>query len=196
LKIRIDIDIISIQFYSNLDIVQNICHERALQMVDISTFNGLIYDKDKIGNISEVISPPYDVISEALREKLLCTNPNNVVNLTLPEGKNDDKYTGAKKILNEWMNKKNLKFDSDKCFYIIEESFYLNNILKKIIGFIGLTKLEPYSRLQIVPHEHTYSEIKKDRLKLLESCRTNFGPVYMLYNDSGNKISVILENYR
>ena len=162
-------------------------------MVDISPFNGLIYNKDKIGNISGVISPPYDVISTSLREKLLYTNPNNVVNLILPEGNNDDNYTGAKKLLDEWTKKQVLKFDNDRCFYVIEESFYLNNRLKKITGFIGLTKLEPYSRLQIVPHERTYSKIKKDRLKLLESCRTNFGPVYMLYNDSGNKISDILE---
>ncbi len=162
-------------------------------MVDILPFNGLIYNKDKIGNISGVISPPYDVISASLGEKLLGTHPNNIVNLILPKGNDDDKYTGAKMMLNEWMNKKILKFDNDRCFYVIEESFYLNNKLKKITGFIGLMKLEPYSWLQVVPHERTYSKIKEDRLKLLAGCRTNFGPVYTLYNDNRSKISDILE---
>ena len=106
-------------------------------MVDISPFNGLIYNKDKIGNISGVISPPYDVISASLREKLLCTNSNNVVNLILPEGSNDDKYTGAKKLLDEWTKKQVLKFDNDKCFYVIQESFYLNNKFKNIRYFIS-----------------------------------------------------------
>src|SRR4030043_453950 len=103
-------------------------------MVDILPFNGFVYNKDKIGNISGVISPPYDVISASLRDKL-----------------------------------------------------------KKITGFIGLTRLELYSRLQVIPHEQTYSKIKEDRLKLLSFCRTNFGPVYTLYNDSKNKIPGILE---
>src|SRR4030042_2675037 len=162
-------------------------------MVDILPFNGFIFNKDKIGNISGVISPPYDVISATLREKLINSHPNNISNLILPEGSGDDKYTRAKKLLDEWTRKQILKFDNDRCFYIIQESFYLNNKLKKITGFIGLTRLEPYSRLQVIPHEQTYSKIKEDRLKLLSFCRTNFGPVYTLYNDSKNQIPGILE---
>ena len=162
-------------------------------MVDILPFNGFVYNKDKIGNISGVISPPYDVISASLREKLINFHPNNIANLILPKGSGDDKYTGAKKLLDEWTKKQILKFDNDRCFYIIQESFYLNNKLKKITGFIGLTRLEPYSSLQVIPHEQTYSKIKEDRLKLLSFCRTNFGPVYTLYNDSKNKIPGILK---
>jgi len=162
-------------------------------MVDILPFNGFVYNKDKIGNISGVISPPYDVISTSLRGKLVNSHPNNIVNLILPKGSGDDKYTIAKKLLDEWIKKQILKFDNDRCFYIIEESFYLNNKLKKITGFIGLTRLEPYSRLQVMPHEQTYSKIKEDRLKLLSFCRTNFDPVYTLYNDSKNKIPGILK---
>jgi len=162
-------------------------------MVDILPFNGFVYNKDKIGNISGVISPPYDVISASLRDKLLNTHPNNIVNLILPKGSSDDKYTRAKKLLVEWTKKQILKFDNDRCFYIIQESFYLNNKLKKITGFIGLTRLEPYSRLQVIPHEQTYYKIKEERLKLLSFCRTNFGPVYTLYNDSKNKIPGILK---
>ncbi len=162
-------------------------------MVDILPFNGFVYNKDKIGNISGVISPPYDVISASLREKLINSHPNNIANLILPEGSGDDKYTRAKKSLDEWTKKQILKFDNDRCFYIIQESFYLNNKLKKITGFIGLTRLEPYSGLQVIPHEQTYSKIKEDRLKLLSFCRTNFGPVYTLYNDSKNQIPGILK---
>lgn len=162
-------------------------------MVDILPFNGFVYNKDKIGNISGVISPPYDVISASLREKLIDSHPNNIANLILPEGSGDYKYTRAKKLLDDWTKKQILKFDNDRCFYIIQESFYLNNKLKKITGFIGLTRLEPYSGLQVIPHEQTYSKIKEDRLKLLSFCRTNFGPVYTLYNDSKNKLPGILK---
>ncbi|MBU2562896.1 MAG: DUF1015 domain-containing protein [Actinobacteria bacterium] len=163
-------------------------------MVDILPFNGLIYNKNKIGNISEVISPPYDVVSAALKKKLYNAHPNNIINLILPKGRGGEKYIRAKKILTYWINKNILKFDNDRCFYIIEESFHLNNKIKKIMGFIGLTRLESYSKLRIIPHEQTSFKIKEDRLKLLSKCRANFGLVFTLYNDSQNKILDILKD--
>lgn len=163
-------------------------------MVDILPFNGLIYNKNKIGNISEVISPPYDVVSAALKKKLYNAHPNNIINLILPKGRVGEKYIRAKKIMNYWIKKNILKFDIDICFYIFEESFHLNNKIKKIMGFIGLTRLETYSKLRIIPHEQTSFKIKEDRLKLLSNCRANFGLVYTLYNDSQNKILNILED--
>ena len=163
-------------------------------MVDILPFNGLIYNENKIGNISRVISPPYDVVSATLKKKLYNAHPYNIINLILPKGSAGERYRRAKKILTDWINKNILKFDNDRCFYIIEESYHLNNKLKKIMGFIGLTKLEPYSKLQIIPHEQTSFKIKEDRLKLLSNCRANFGLVYTLYNDNRNRILNILKD--
>lgn len=162
-------------------------------MVDIIPFRGFIYNKDKVGNISRVISPPYDVISTDLKKELHNLHPYNIVNLILPEGRGKDKYIKAKKTLSAWIEKEILKSDEDTCFYIIEESFIQDSKIKKISGFIGLTKLEPYSDAHIIPHEKTSSRIKEDRLKLLAECRVNFGMVYTLYNDNKNKINNILQ---
>lgn len=163
-------------------------------MVNIQPFNGLIYNENKIRNISDVISPPYDVVSTSLKKKLYDTHPYNIINLILPKGNTGEKYRRAKKILTNWINENILKFDSDRCFYIIEESFHLNNEPKKIMGFIGLTRLEPYSEFQIIPHEQTSFKVKEDRLNLLSECQANFGLVYTLYNDSQNKILNILQD--
>jgi uncharacterized protein (DUF1015 family) len=163
-------------------------------MVDILPFNGLIYNENKIGNISQVISPPYDVVSPTLKKKLYNTHPYNIINLILPKGRGGEKYIKANELLTDWIDKNILKFDNNKCFYIIEESYHLDNKIKKIAGFIGLTRIEPYPKLQIIPHEKTSFKIKEDRLKLLSECRTNFGLIYTLYNDSQNKIKNILKN--
>jgi len=163
-------------------------------MVDIMPFNGLIYNENKIGNISQVISPPYDVVSPALKKKLYNTHPYNIINLILPKGTAGEKYIKANKLLTDWIKKDILRFDRDRCFYIIEESYYPGSERKKILGFIGLTRLEPYSKSQIIPHEQTSSKIKEDRLKLLSKCRANFGLVFTLYNDNLNKITDILKN--
>jgi uncharacterized protein (DUF1015 family) len=163
-------------------------------MVDILPFNGLIYNENEIGNISQVISPPYDVVSPALKKKLYNTHPYNIINLILPKGAAGEKYIKANELLTDWIKKDILKFDKDRCFYILEESYYLGSERKKILGFIGLTGLEPYSKSQIIPHEQTSSKIKEDRLKLLSKCRANFGLVFTLYNDNLNKITDILKN--
>ncbi|MBU4314558.1 MAG: DUF1015 domain-containing protein, partial [Actinobacteria bacterium] len=163
-------------------------------MVDILPFNGLIYNKNKIGNISEVISPPYDVVSAALKKKLYNAHPYNIINIILPKGRSGEKYIKANELLTDWIKKDILKFDKDRCFYIIEESYYPDSKRKKILGFIGLTGLEPYSKSQIIPHEQTSFKIKEDRLKLLSNCRANFGLVFTLYNDNLNKITDILKN--
>jgi uncharacterized protein (DUF1015 family) len=124
-------------------------------MVDILPFNGLIYNENKIGNISQVISPPYDVVSPTLKKKLYNTHPYNIINLILPKGSTGEKYIKANELLTDWIKKDILKFDKDRCFYIIEESYYPGSKRKKILGFIGLTGLEPYSKSHIIPHEQT-----------------------------------------
>jgi uncharacterized protein (DUF1015 family) len=163
-------------------------------MVDIIPFRGFTYNKNKVGNISKVVSPPYDVISADLKKELYNLHPYNIVNLILPAGSGKDKYIEAKKTLAAWIEKEILKPDEDTCFYIIEESFIQDSKIKKISGFIGLTKLEPYSEAHIIPHEKTSSKVKEDRLKLLAECRMDFGMVHTLYNDKKNKINNILQN--
>lgn len=163
-------------------------------MVDILPFNGLIYNKNKIKNISDVISPPYDVISPPLEKMLYNLDPHNIINLILPKGSSKEKYKNANKILNNWIENNILKFDNERCFYIFEENFYMGSKRKKNLGFIGLTKIEPYNQLKIIPHEQTILKPKQDRLNLLASCRTDFGVVYTLYNDNQNKILNISKN--
>jgi len=163
-------------------------------MVDILPLNGLFYNENKIRNISNVISPPYDVISPPLEKMLYNLDPYNIINLILPKGSNKEKYKNSNKILNNWIENNILKFDNEKCFYIFEENFYMGSKRKKILGFVGLTKTEPYSKLKIIPHEQTILKLKQDRLNLLASCGTNFGLVYTLYNDNQNKILDIFKN--
>lgn len=164
-------------------------------MVDIIPLRGLFYNKNKVENISRVISPPYDVISSSLKKELYNSHTFNIINLIQPEGRTRDKYKRAGKILNSWIKDNILKPDSEKCFYIFEESFSYHGKTNKMSGFIGLTKIEPYSNLHIIPHEKTSSGVKKDRLKLLWECRTNFGMVFTLYSDKNHQIGDILENH-
>jgi uncharacterized protein (DUF1015 family) len=161
-------------------------------MVEILPLSGLFYNKDKIKSFSSVISPPYDVIPKLFKKRLYGLDPYNVINLILPRGRVSEKYKNAQKILQKWTDDKILIFDDMKCFYAFKENFSADDKRKNITGFVGLTKIEPYNSLNIIPHEKTQSKPKKDRLNLLKSCRTNFGFVYTLYKDPQKGIMEIL----
>ena len=111
-------------------------------MVDISPFKGLIFNKDKVGNLSAAISPPYDVVSEDLKKDLLISNKYNIVNLILPEGDDNYKYQNVKILLNEWIDDGVLEFDENESYYMIEIGFSTAGKAKRITGFIGLTKID------------------------------------------------------
>jgi len=49
----------------------------------ISAFCGIRYDADRVSDLSQVIAPPYDVISPAESEALYAQHPQNVVKLIL-----------------------------------------------------------------------------------------------------------------
>lgn len=165
-------------------------------MVDISPFKGLIFNKDKVGGLSTAISPPYDVISEDLKKDLLISNQYNIVNLILPEGDDKYKYQNVKILLNEWIDDGILEFDEDESYYMIEIGFSTAGKARRITGFIGLTKIEPYSHNIVLRHEKTMSKIKKDRYELLKTSRTNFGLIYTIYRDRQKQVPEILESYK
>ncbi len=165
-------------------------------MVDISPFRGLIYNKKKTGDLSNQISPPYDVISDDLRKKLIGSGHYNIVNLILPEGGSNNKYDYAKDLLDDWIDEEVLRFDKDKAYYMIKIGFRVGEKTKSITGFIGLTKIEPYNKNVVLRHERTLSKPRKDRYSLLKSSRTNFGLIYTIYRDRKKLVSRILESYK
>ena len=55
-------------------------------MANIQAFSGLRYDLSKVGSLSDVIAPPYDVIGQELQAELYEKHVNNVVRLILNRG--------------------------------------------------------------------------------------------------------------
>ncbi|MEA2626999.1 MAG: hypothetical protein QOD06_3044, partial [Candidatus Binatota bacterium] len=50
-------------------------------MADVVPFHGLRFDEPKAGPLADLVSPPYDVISDADRAALYARSPFNVVRL-------------------------------------------------------------------------------------------------------------------
>jgi len=160
-------------------------------MAEIRPFKALRFDTEKAGNISELVCPPYDIISEEQRQQYIARNPHNIIRLELPKG--DDPYGDASKVLDEWLQKGILRQDDQEAVYIYEEEFTVNNETKKFKGCIVRVKLEEFSKGIVLPHEETLSKAKEDRFNLMKATNCNFSQIYSLYMDEKHEITSRLD---
>lgn len=164
-------------------------------------FRGLRYNPKKVGNIVDVIAPPYDVIKQDEQIELEKRHPANIIRLILSQpDKNDNdqynQYTRAAQLLNQWINDKILIQDKKLSYYIYDQSFRApdgRNYTRRAL--IANVKLEPFKNKVILPHEKTHAGPKLDRLNLMRTCHTNLSPIFLLYQDSSGEIEEILNVY-
>lgn len=162
-------------------------------MVEVVPFNGLRYNEEKSGPLSELIAPPYDVIRPDLQEELYARNPYNVVRLILGKQFEDDndsnsRYTRSAKDFSDWQSKNILKEDATPSFYVYSQEYTFNGQTNNRIGFFARVRLEDFDKGNICPHEFTLAKAKKDRAQLIRACRANFSPVFGLFSDPAGTI--------
>lgn len=154
-------------------------------MALVKGFRGLRFNTEKSGDISTVVCPPYDIISEEQRLEYIKENEYNIIRLELPKG--DDPYNNAKTILDEWLKKGILTREDKNAVYIYEEEFTAYGNPYKVKGCIVRVKIEEFEKGVILPHEFTLSKAKEDRFNLMKATNCNFSQIYALYSDEENK---------
>jgi len=140
-------------------------------MVDVSSFKGITYNKEKISNLDAVMAPPYDIIAKEMQDELYKQHPNNLVRLTFGKQYPDDseknnRYTRAKALFDEWQ-KQSILIESKKNAiypYKIEYTIKANHEPKTMHGFFVLLKLDPEYKL-VKAHEKTLAKPKVDCIK-------------------------------
>ncbi len=161
-------------------------------MAIIKPFKGILYNPEKV-SASDVMCPPYDIISEDLREHLYEKSPYNIVRIDFGKNSSElDKYTIAKNYLNEWLHRGILVQDDRPCFYGYEVEYSYMNKSKILRGIVCLVKLEELGK-GVYPHEQTYSKPKADRLNLMKSCMANTSLIFSIYRSRERKTTEILK---
>jgi uncharacterized protein (DUF1015 family) len=160
-------------------------------MIRIAPFRGVFYNQKKIRDLSNVIAPPYDVISKEEQEKLYKKSPHNFIRLDLSQ--EPDSYPAAAQLLNEWLATGIFERDPTLSIYFLSHRFKLKSGEQKLRqGFLALTELQDFSTGDIRPHEKTLDAPKEDRLKLMLACHAQLSPIFVLYSQPKNTINRIL----
>ena len=166
-------------------------------MAQVKAFKALRYKDEK--NICNLVTPPYDIISDLQQENFYKKDENNVIRLEYgkifeTDTDNYNRYTRAGETLKKWLESGVLKNDTQNSFYIYEQQFEVKGILKSFKGVFSRVKLEEFDKKVVLPHEETLSKAKGDRFSLMEKTNCNFSPIYMMYMDKEKKIVDIIDS--
>lgn len=167
-------------------------------MAEIQPFRAFRYDLARIGNLSDVIAPPYDVIDAGLQQQLYDRSPYNVVRLILnketpQDSETDNRYTRSAGILREWQQEGILAQDSARSIYVYHQDFEVEGRTYTRKGVMARVRLEKFGEGRIYPHEETLSGPKADRLKLFRATQMNLSQIFGLFPDELNEVQELLD---
>jgi uncharacterized protein (DUF1015 family) len=143
--------------------------------------------------IGGAVAPPYDVISDSLREELYGRNLRNIVRVDygveyagdVPGA--DDQYTRAESFLQSWLDLGILQRDEQPSLYLSDHEFTdSNGAVIHRHGVFATVPAKPWAQSELRPHERTMTAPKADRLALLRTTATQTSPVFGLWQgDAG-----------
>jgi len=169
-------------------------------MADVQPLRALRYDRQKVGDLAQVVTPPYDVIDKEAQERYYARNPYNVIRLELGKEETGDTnlnnvYTRAAATFAEWRAQGIIRQDRQPAYYLYQQIFRRNDQTYTRTSLLARVRLEPWSARVVLPHEHTLAKAKEDRLNLYRACSTNFSPIMSMYEDPQGRIRRLLSNY-
>lgn len=159
-------------------------------MADIRPFRALRYNQQKV-TAAEVVTQPYDKITQAMQGKYYAASPFNLVRIILGRSQPDDNttdnvYTRAATLSRQWREQGILQQDSAPSIYAYSQTFTAPSGKSfERRGFIALGRVEDYSAKVVFRHEQTLAKPKADRLDLLRATRAHYEQLFLLYEDSG-----------
>jgi uncharacterized protein (DUF1015 family) len=152
--------------------------------LDLTPFRGLRYDPERVGSLSAVTSPPYDVVvrPDGLLH-LESADPHNIVRLILPQaGTPAARNERAADTLDRWIAEGVLARDPDPALYVYEQRDGTGLVQR---GLIGALRLSEPSDGVVLPHEDVMPHIVADRADLMRATRANLEPLLLTYRGDG-----------
>jgi len=171
-------------------------------MAIVSPFRGIRYDLNRVGDLSRVVTQPYDVISPEEQRQLHERHPRNIVQVDFGLDREGDdsaenKYTRAAARYRDWIAEGTLAQDPSPAFYYYEQEFTIEGrgtFVRK--GFLGALRLSAFGEGMVFPHEKTHSGPKQDRLSLMRATEANMSPIFALYSDPEDAVGKLLRAAR
>ncbi|MHA1772363.1 MAG: DUF1015 domain-containing protein [Candidatus Thorarchaeota archaeon] len=175
-------------------------------MVRVIPFKAYRYNVAKAGDLSKLVSPPYDIIKGEKIDRLQSMSKYNIAWIIRNKPQDGDtessnQYTRARDLLNEWVKDNILVQDDNESFYVYGQDFEVYGQRLFRFGFIGLIQLEEFAKKApssgkfagVLQHEETLPKDIQDRLNLSRACMAQFGQIFVIYPDHEGSVDNILQ---
>ncbi len=148
---------------------------------------------------SKVAALPYDVMNSDEAREMVQDNPYSFLHVDKAEIDLDKEvdiydekvYLKAKENLDKLVSDGVCKQDDKACFYIYRQ--IMNG--RSQTGIVGCASIDDYMNNIIKKHEFTRADKEEDRIRHVDYCDANTGPIFLMYR-SEEKISSIINSYK
>jgi uncharacterized protein (DUF1015 family) len=168
-------------------------------MPEIQAFRGIRYNLGRVGALSDVVTPPYDVIGPELQDAFYGKHPHSFIRIDLNRiqpGDDDEannRYTRAARFYKQWRDESILTVEADPAIYVYHQEFAYAGTTYVRRGFMGRQRLTRFGEGQVFPHEETLPAAKVDRLMLTVVTKANLSPIFGLYPDPDCEAQNVLD---
>ena len=138
----------------------------------------------RLADLTDLVCPPYDVISDAQRRGLLGRHERNAVRLEFSA--EPDPHAAAAETLAAWLADGTLARRADPAAYYYRHGTSSAPDELTVEGIVVRVQLEPWGE-GVRPHEHTMPGPKADRLALLHATNTQLSPILSVYFDRSER---------
>ncbi len=163
-------------------------------MATVKPFQAVRPDKK---NVQKIAALPYDVYNRDEARVVVENNPLSFLAIDRAETAFPKEmdiygewvYEKAGELLNQWLDKGYLVKDSGKGFYLYELTWHgrVQN------GIVAVSAVDDYLNQIILKHENTREEKEQDRIRHIEGCNAQTGPIFLAYRDQNELNQLIKE---
>lgn len=162
----------------------------------LKSFKSFLYNPSRVSDLSQVVTPPYDVIHPKMQLELYDRSDYNFVRVDLAKEEGDKRYRVAAATFKQWVADQVFLRDEKPAFYFHHQTFVLpdgRKVTRK--GFFGVRRVEDATEGGVKPHERTLEGPKADRLKLTKALQCNMSPIFSLYSDPEKVIDSLVDDF-
>ncbi|MBE6749418.1 MAG: DUF1015 domain-containing protein [Ruminococcaceae bacterium] len=146
---------------------------------------------------SKVAALPYDVMNSEEAREMVKGNPYSFLHIDKAEIDlekgidlySDEVYEKAKENLEKLEKDGVMKQDEKKSFYIYRQ--IMNG--KEQTGLVGCASIDDYINNEIKKHELTRADKEADRIRHVDTCDANTGPIFLCYKECAEVDEIIAE---
>ena len=138
--------------------------------------------------VSKIAALPYDVYNRAEAVEVVKNNPDSFLAIDRAETSfppevdtyDDRVYDKARELLDSWIAEKKFIQEETPCYYIYEQ--VMDGRSQK--GIVACASIDDYANNIIKKHENTRADKELDRIRHVDTCSAQTGPIFLAYRSS------------